>query len=843
MHHIDSYLLNHKDSQQSMSFLYGHGETVCLTYRDLYLRSVRLLHYLQEHRLMKGSRLIFQLEDPCAFVQAFWACVLGGVVPVPIPVAKSSLDFSRLFNIWRQTGRPLILTDKAAQRFIHTASATAGKAAWREEMEAVWMTLPEELPDKTGELNTPDDEDIAYIQFSSGSTGDPKGVLLSHKNVCTNVEAVKKAGRIGGTDLALSWLPLTFNIGLIGFHLIPVELGIDHTILSPELFIRDPLIWMDQANQRRTTILSSPNFGLEYFLRRFLTADRRFDWDLSCVRLIFNGGEPISRSACTKFLQALKPYGLQEVAMRDVYGMSEATLGVSFAPCDEAPIFAAVDRRQLSVGQHVREAESPNDEGTSLFCDLGYALDGCAIKVCDADYRPLADGTVGYVYVKGDSVSNGYLDRALDGVFRPDGWLYTGDIGFLHRNRLVLTGRAKDMLIVRGHNYYCNDLERLVLETVGVKCAIVILQDQDSKNDELAVFVQVPEPYEKYASAFQRVEHLFLQNIGQRPKSVLPVERLPVTGSGKVDKETLKSHYLRGAFQTLEANVALMREQTPSTLTEGFNDTEKQLAEICAQILQTTDIDKDTSLFDLGGNSTQLVEIQREIEYAFPGLSRLTDLFTYPTISKMAAFLDRQHADPIGRVHAPRLTRTAPSAPTAPRMFSVDWTEQECAGHQQYCSLHRLSLEAFRVGLFVCMLPLETDCETAGLNVMRPDKRIRPVHIKLYESRDVLDALQSIAAQLSEEDGACALPEDAALRRFPSDDLSLLFLPDGAAPTPPEELLDTFDVVAVSGPSSIRFFCNASKVDCDAFNALTDGYRDAICQLQPDGFMRVSHEY
>ncbi|MQY17133.1 AMP-binding protein [Nocardia macrotermitis] len=311
-------------------------------------------------------------------------------------------------------------------------------------------------------------EDPAIVQFTSGSTAAPKGVRLTHRNVTAGLAAIRS-----GIDLSLSdqggfWLPLFHDMGLFG-TLSAILRGIPAHIWSPTAFVKDPARWLREFTSSATTITAMPNFGYEALLAA-VPPERAAGYDLRHWRIAFNGAEPISRDVVTAFCERFAPAGFDPAAMFAVYGMAEATLAVTFPPLGRAPLFDWVDRATLSDSGWAHHV-SPETPGARAVAGVGAPVAGMRLRVVDPDAGiALPDGEVGEIRIRGDAVTGGYLtaDPARTAELFADGWLRTGDLGYLRDGELFVTGRSKDMITVRGVNYYAQDVEAAVGDLGGI---------------------------------------------------------------------------------------------------------------------------------------------------------------------------------------------------------------------------------------------------------------------------------------------------------------------------------------------------------------------------------------
>ncbi|MFL5748601.1 MAG: AMP-binding protein, partial [Niastella sp.] len=439
-----------------VTFIEAGAKEVVLPYSELYDSAISALSFLQSQGLRPKDELVFQIEDNRTFVIVFWACILGGIVPVPLAIGRNDDHKQKLFNIWPLLKNPFLIisSDNLFQM---------GAFAQQQGLESLFAVIGKKMINEAdlfssngyGEIYKADENDIAFVQFSSGSTGAPKGVMLTHKNLLTNVRAISAAANYSKEDSMLSWMPLTHDMGLIGFHINPLFSAMDHYLMPPALFVRRPSLWLDKATGHKATILCAPNFGYEYLMRHCNVVSGQYDWDLRSVRLLYNGAEPISESICRNFLHQLSKYGLKSNAMCPVYGLAEASLAVSISGLDNEVESLALSRNQLQTGARIRLIAT-GEEHSATFVNVGEPINDCLLRIADEDNKEMSEEIIGYIQIKGDNVAAGYYNNAsaTQQTITEDGWLKTGDLGFLRNGCLYITGRAKDILFSNGENYY-----------------------------------------------------------------------------------------------------------------------------------------------------------------------------------------------------------------------------------------------------------------------------------------------------------------------------------------------------------------------------------------------------
>ena len=451
-----------RSAERSVVYLEGERGVRSVPFGALHERALGILYRLQELGARPGDKLILLLSDNEPFVDAFWAAVLGGIIPVPVAPGISDEHRHKLLRIARKLGNPYIYTE---QRLLERLDTFAVQKQQAELFEALrpraFMVDELESIGRAGKPYRARPEDVAFIQFSSGSTSQPKGVVLTHANLMANIRGVSAAAGLREDDVGLSWMPLTHDMGLIGFHLIMFANRMQAHLMPTELFVRRPLLWLQLASEIGASILCSPNFGYRHYLK--LLGDRPLDGiDLSNVRLIFNGAEPISVELCDEFLTRLAPIRLKRNAMFPVYGLAEASLAVSFPPPGKPYRSLALDRHRLGLGGEARLLPPAARDGLQLM-SVGGAVPHCELRVCDDADRELAARHVGHIQIRGENVTQGYFEdgAANAGAFTADGWLRTGDLGLIHDGELYVTGRYKEILFVNGQNYYPHDLEQM----------------------------------------------------------------------------------------------------------------------------------------------------------------------------------------------------------------------------------------------------------------------------------------------------------------------------------------------------------------------------------------------
>jgi acyl-CoA synthetase (AMP-forming)/AMP-acid ligase II/acyl carrier protein len=694
---------------RGITIIRNQTDEIFISYQSFYQKVLLRLHTLQSKGIKPGDEIILQIDNLEDFITSFWAGLLGGFIPVPLAVPARTADehYRNLLEIYKHLENPFILTDtdvlskirqyiSSSYRNFHFAAGghtrhhpvtnenlhkrfaqhrgSARRAVssnkYKDENNNGSKNIGQEIENQTlfinqlinqdqfGQILERKPSDIAFIQYSSGSTGKPKGVVLTHENILSNIYAIIDGIKGSASDISLSWMPLTHDMGLIGFHLVPL-VGSAHQLLMPvSLFARRPLLWLEKASEHRATVLGSPDFGLKLFLSAFKPG-KNYDWDLSYIRLIFNGAEPINETISTTFTRELMKYQLKENTIFPVYGLAEATLAVTFPKLNERLRTVKVNRDHLLVGKRVEPVtEHLKSNNTIRLVDVGSPVKDCQVRIVDSQCNEAAENTVGHILIKGKNVTNSYYnEKFLPGgpggtVFTkrvPPGWLDTGDLGFLREGRLVVTGREKDMVVVNGRNFYLHDLERLVEQVEGInprKSTICGIYNPDTHEEDIYIFLVYKKPVEGLIPLWQRLTDYIYQQVGITIKYVIPVDRIPITTSGKPMRHVLVQKYQEGEFSeiitALEKSKGVMKSKEKTLKETGsVSETEAQLLTIVSGLLnlEALDINVHDNLSEYGVDSLKLPLLLSEVEKIFPNTIQLIDCFDHPTISELAALI------------------------------------------------------------------------------------------------------------------------------------------------------------------------------------------------------------
>ncbi len=631
-----------RSKDRHVLFIDGEKDECRISYAELSERAHLLLGSMQLRGIQPGDEVIVFTKSNESFLVAFWAAILGGIVPVPVAVGISDEHRFKLFRILDQLQNGRLYTDQGLLDRLLEFTVAENMPDVKRALEANTILEGEIDASSMGEPADLNPDQLAFIQYSSGSTSEPKGICLTHRNLATNIRASCERLEWGEDDQSLSWMPLTHDMGLIGMHLTVFAAGMNQAVMDTSLFVRRPLLWLSKASELRATQLCSPNFGYKHFLKLFKRKGLD-NLDLSAVKLILNGAEPISYDLCEEFLNALAPYGLRRSAMFPVYGLAEATVGVSFPKPGSEYSRITVDRHSLRIGSSF-ETKEPQHADSISFVKVGTPIRDCEVRITDDDDQSLDDGLIGNIHIRGGNVTRGlyHNDEEQTKIFTDDDWLRTGDCGVFVDGELVITGRSKDIIIVNGQNYYPHDIEEVAARIDGLdlgKVVVAGVNAKQSQTEEVLAFVLYRKDPESFVYLAYEVRSTIGAQIGIEVDHVIPVPRIPKTTSGKIQRAHLVDAYLNGDFDAVLPKAA---PELPDDEAVDENPVVAQLSAICREFAQDRRVAPDDNLFEIGISSLTLTEIILALEEKYPGKVDINDLFDYPTIRELAGFIDRE---------------------------------------------------------------------------------------------------------------------------------------------------------------------------------------------------------
>jgi len=545
---LDWHRQRHPERTHILS--YGGGDKPRpIGYQDLWEGAARVAGRLLEAGLAPGGKVALMLPTCPAYFTSFFGILAAGGVPVPIypPARPQQLEdhLRRHARILANAETVLLITVREARtvgRLLQSLAPTLRGLLTLEDLEAGAEPKAPARP-KAG--------DIAFLQYTSGSTGEPKGVVLTHADLLANIRAMGQASQVRPDDVFVSWLPLYHDMGLIGAWLGSLYYGLPLVSLSPLAFLARPLRWLEAIHRHGGTLSAAPNFAYELCLARIADEDLA-GLDLSSWRWAFSGAEPVSPQTLRRFAERFAPYGLRPQALAPVYGLAEAAVGLAFPPPDRGPRIDCIDRVRFARSGHALPIPCGGEDALEVVA-CGRPLPGYRIRVVDESGRALPERHEGLVQFQGPSATQGYYrnPQASAALVR-DGWHDTGDRGYLAGGDIHITGRVKDLIIRGGRNLYPYEIEQAVGEVAGIRkgcVAAFAAADPRTGSERLVVVAETRETDPaRRAGLGQRVRERATELTGLPPDEVVlaPPGAVLKTSSGKIRRAATRERYLAG---------------------------------------------------------------------------------------------------------------------------------------------------------------------------------------------------------------------------------------------------------------------------------------------------------
>jgi len=530
------------------------------TYRDLDQRARVVAAWLGE-RAKIGDRALLVYPPGLEFIAAFLGCVYAGVLPVPAGYPKQRRPSPRLDAIVKDCQPRLALTCTDSLAAINL-----------EGQSSAVQTLRWEATDRLDSLRATDykpiscqPDDLAFLQYTSGSTASPRGVMVSHRNLMHNLESIREGFALASgesrnetVETAVFWLPAYHDMGLIGGILTPLYVGGTSYLLPPAEFLRRPLSWLETISRTQSTISGAPNFGYELCVRK-TTPEQRAALDLSSWRLAFCGAEPICKATLDEFAEAFQPAGFHPRALYPCYGLAESTLLVTGGQESSGPPVVHVDKQKLREDKKISQVEPSHAQALPLV-SCGKPLGQLDVSIVDPQSRlRCGEGSVGEVWIRGESVARGYWNQeglseetfqASIGNENGAPFLRTGDLGFQWEGQLHIAGRLKDLIIIRGRNHFPNDIEKSVQQVhkaidLGVAFAV-----EGQRQEQLVVIHQIHREHRRanLDEAMRAIRSAIVEEHEIDPFAIVLLRpaSLPLTSSGKVKRDACRQLYMTG---------------------------------------------------------------------------------------------------------------------------------------------------------------------------------------------------------------------------------------------------------------------------------------------------------
>ncbi len=528
-----------------ISYLSDAGHISFQPYPELLKKAESFAAGLRKRGINMKEAVIIATDNNQETIISLWGCFLAGVVPTvlqtPLSFSDNSLSTLKLINVFSTLNQPYIIITKPI-------------GGDEEHLKSRTLLFTELLIDEPFSPYIAAPSDTAFIQFSSGSTGDPKGIMLSHENLIYNMNSIATGLHLTHNDHTGNWMPLFHDMGLIGYHLTPIFYTHNQYHIETTDFIKNPSLWLDLMSSKSINVTGCPNFGQALVLRHLKRKSISPDWDFSAMKALLNGAEPISVKIMDEFVESLKKFHFPEEAMMPVYGMAEATLAISFTPLMQPSVIHNFDIEALDKQLSVKTVEEGSGKQSRKIASVGYPLQDVKVRIVDDVDIELPENRVGHIQIAGPAVTAGYYNNSEDSRKAFSGeWLRTGDIGFYYEGILYVSGRHKDIIFMNGKNYFAHDLENLAFTIEGLSYGKVIfggITDPKTSKEKVLTFVAgIPEA--KAADTLAQLRSLLRKKLGIHLDELILIRsnEIPKTSSGKIQRYKLIQRYQQGEFK------------------------------------------------------------------------------------------------------------------------------------------------------------------------------------------------------------------------------------------------------------------------------------------------------
>jgi acyl-CoA synthetase (AMP-forming)/AMP-acid ligase II len=525
-------------------FMSESGSIKYQAYKELLLEASKIATGLSNLGIRQGDKVIIATQHNQETVALLWGCFLLGAVPTilqpPMTFSGYNPPVVKLMDVFEQLEEPFVFMSPEVKE--------------ARDLPRLKITHCDQL-DCSGEYPVPvlNSGDLAFIQFSSGSTGNPKGIMLTHENLMVNMDAIRVGLDAAYPDNIGNWMPLFHDMGLMGYHLTPIYCGLNQYHVETIDFIMRPGLWLDLMGRYNIAISGGTNFGLALVLRFLKRNKATGSWDFSVMKALLNGAEPISVKIMNDFVDALGPHGFRPEAMMPVYGMAEATLAISFTPLMKPSVITAFNAALLDRENAAHPAD-PADPAARLLSGVGVPLNDVEIRITSEQGQDVTDGISGQIQIRGGSITKGYYNKPEANTEAFCGtWLRTGDVGFFCKGNLYISGRQKDIIFKNGRNYFANDLENMACQiddiSYGKVCFGATTGKETGQDVVIAFIAGLPET--KAKETFQELRAHLRSHIGITVDELVLIKsnEIPRTSSGKLQRFRLMQRYVSGEFE------------------------------------------------------------------------------------------------------------------------------------------------------------------------------------------------------------------------------------------------------------------------------------------------------
>lgn len=627
------------------TYIAVNGEEEFISYKALRDKALQYLDGLQKKGLKPGDKVIVEITNPRDYHLIFWACIYGGIVIIPMsePISweKDSESILAIRRLWHKLDKSLFITETDHEKYYTTLQQSA------QFKDLKYLTLKEIESLSYGQTYQSNENDMVYIQFSSGTTGDPKGTILTYGQLLKWAMGLSSTLDIDEDGVVISWLPHTHNFGLFVPFLVAMMLGNNLNYMMPSTFIRNPYLFLRKIEEHKVTWFCINNFGLDW-INKQVPSNLAEQINMQSLEHIFMAAEHISNVIVQEFIAKHKACQIDKLTIQQAYGLSEATSAIAMMPKQLGIVEQIISRQELIENRRAVEIMQPNQTDGMSFISTGNVIGGMNLRIVDEEGNTVEEDMIGEVQLQGDYLYKGYYgDQNEMPSNIIDGWLCTGDLGYIHNGLLYIVGRKKDIIIIRGINYVIADLEEVIYRRIDIPRGMLALTSIINQlgQDEPIVFIEYKGEIKEFLKLRSEIINCLNNEVGLNLEKVIMVDTLLRTDTGKIKRYLMRLKYEDKVYEEIESQILkLVEEHTNKLVKQPESDIEAYLRKCWSQVLQCEEdkISTEATFAELGGQSVEAYQILGLVSEQFNMELGHEMIATCKTIEEMAVYLEKK---------------------------------------------------------------------------------------------------------------------------------------------------------------------------------------------------------
>lgn len=595
---------------KGLNYIAIDGSETFISYQEQLAQAKKCFYKMQQSGVQTGDKIIILIDDPKMFFIVFWTCMLAGFVAIPVAEPTSyevgSQGMLRFQKIWENHINNYVLIPEEQKSEFEKLMQCA-------PFKQMNILIFQDLLNGQDKIALPElnEDEPTFIQYSSGSTGNPKGIVLSNKNIIQSCWGTKNAVGLLPDEVVFSWLPHSHNMGIFAPHMVGVISGSNLYTMKPSTFISEPFLFLQKISEHKGSWFVSSNFGFDW-LEKNITDEQLKLLDLSSLNKINNGADPVSTVVIDAFTKKFESCGYKNESMRPAYGLSETTLAVTMASYKKLYYRERISREKL-VSKQIAEQQEEVKGGLDIV-SVGEPIGNTTIRIVDEHNHILNEREVGEVQVAGPLISAGYFySDGVKPIINEAGFFPTGDLGYFVGKELILTGRKKDVIVIRGKNYIANDIEKVICDGGVIAQGSVAVTSimSNAQEEQLLIVVHFKDDLKKFIFIREYIKNQVSSELGIQVDLIIPFEELPRTSTGKIQRYMLKQLFEQGVFENIQKELERLSTDKKQAIEQMHDSVELQIRKMWSEVLNIEEdtINREDTFRTLGGNSVRAYQL------------------------------------------------------------------------------------------------------------------------------------------------------------------------------------------------------------------------------------------